>query len=69
MNAPHTVALKEYDDSSAGEDLVQAEAPLGKEKHLIVLHAGSEEGFLPECSLIFVGRTNSADYHDEMALT
>ena len=64
-NAHHTVASKWYDGSSAGKDVVQAESPLGKGKGFIVLHAGSEKGSLPECSLIFVSRTNSADYHDE----
>ena len=44
------------------------EAPTGKGKCLIILHAGFEGGFLPKCSLICVGKYNnySIDYHDEM---
>ena len=45
---------------------IQAEAPTGKGKRLIVPHAGYEGGFLPDCSFIFVGETNSIDYQDEM---
>ena len=48
---------------------VQGETPYQltrKGKRLIILHAGYKGGFLPECSLVFVGKTNSADYHDEI---
>ena len=55
-----------YDCSKhAGRDTIPAEAPIGKGKRKI-LHAGYEGVFLLECSLVFVGKTNSADYHDEM---
>ena len=67
VNAHHTVTSKWYDCSAnPGRDAVQAEAPTGKGKRLIILHAGYEGGFLPDCSLVFVGKTNSIDYHDEM---
>ena len=62
-----TVTLKWYDCSAnLGRDAVQAEAPTGKGRRLIVLHAGYEGGFLPDCSLVSVGKTNFVNYHDEM---
>ena len=58
---------KWYDCSAnPGRDTVQAEVPTGKGRRLIILHAGYEGGFLPDCSLIFVGKTISIDSHDEM---
>ena len=48
-------------------DKTMADPPSGKGRRLILLHAGSKDGFLPaECKLLFVGQTNSADYHSEM---
>jgi len=40
--------------------------PTGKGKRLIVLHIGSDKGFLPGGLLCFESKKNSADYHDEM---
>lgn len=40
--------------------------PSGKGKRLIVLHIGSENGFLPGGLLCFVSKKNTGDYHDEM---
>ncbi|XP_060881664.1 uncharacterized protein LOC132953146 [Metopolophium dirhodum] len=40
--------------------------PTGKGKRLIVLHIGSENGFLPGGLLCFVSKKNTGDYHDEM---
>ncbi|KAL4126162.1 hypothetical protein QTP88_010388 [Uroleucon formosanum] len=45
---------------------VGATNPSGKGKRLIVLHIGSEEGFVPGGLLSFESKTNSNDYHDEM---
>ena len=41
---------------------------VGKDKgqRLIVLHAGNAEGWVPGADLMFMLKTNSADYHDEM---
>ena len=41
---------------------------MGKDKgqRLIVLHAGNAEGWVPGADLMFMLKTNSADYHDEM---
>ena len=37
-----------------------------KGQRLIVLHAGSADGWVPSGDLMFRSKTNSADYHDEM---
>lgn len=39
--------------------------PSGKGRRLIILHIGSENGFIEECLLVFEGK-KTADYHDEM---
>ncbi|XP_060846134.1 uncharacterized protein LOC132925787 [Rhopalosiphum padi] len=40
--------------------------PSGKGKRLIILHIGSENGFLPGGLLCFISKKNTGDYHDEM---
>lgn len=40
--------------------------PSGKGKRLIVLHIGSEEGFVPGGLLLFESKKNTGNYHDEM---
>ncbi|CAI6376480.1 unnamed protein product [Macrosiphum euphorbiae] len=40
--------------------------PTGKGKRLIVLHIGSDKGFLEGGLLCFESKKNSTDYHDEM---
>ena len=40
--------------------------PSGKGSRLIVVHAGGGEGWVEEADLVFLLKTNSADYHDEM---
>ena len=70
VNAHHTLSRAWYDDSGvtgavAGLPTAPHEAPLGKGKRVIVLHAGWKEGFLPGCQLVFVGKSKSSDYHDE----
>ena len=40
--------------------------PSGKGQKLIVLHAGSAEGWVTGADLMFRSKTNSADYHNEM---
>ncbi|XP_076286655.1 uncharacterized protein LOC143212128 [Lasioglossum baleicum] len=41
-------------------------APANKGKRLIILHIGSEDGFLPGVLLCFESKKNTADYHHEM---
>ena len=66
MNAHHTISKKWYDDGSAEGASQPHEAPSGKGGRLIILHAGSKDEFVPDCNLVFVGKTKSHDYHDEM---
>ncbi|XP_008181478.1 uncharacterized protein LOC103308943 [Acyrthosiphon pisum] len=40
--------------------------PTGKGKRLMILHIGSDKGFLPGGLLCFESKKNSADYHDEI---
>ena len=47
VNAHHSVGRKWYSDSSEVGDPIPKEAPTGKRKHLIILHAGCKDGLLP----------------------
>ena len=40
--------------------------PSGKGQRLIVVHAGSAEGWINGGALVFRSKTNSGDYHEEM---
>ena len=40
--------------------------PSGKGERLIIIHAGSEAGWILQCGKCFKSRTKSDDYHDEM---
>ena len=61
----HHSRVRAWEDTE--EERTMAETPSGKGKRLILLHVGSNEGFLAEeCKLLFVGRKDSADYHAEM---
>lgn len=40
--------------------------PSGAGKRIIILHIGSEEGFLNGAELCFIGKKNTGDYHNEM---
>ena len=62
MNAHHTQEYVWVDSDGKGGWKV----PSGKGQMLIVLHAGSAEGWVPGGDLMFRSKTNSADYHDEM---
>ena len=57
----HTVAKAWQDGESAPKD-----APSGKGKRLIILHAGSANGWIPDAELVFVGKKDTSDYHGEM---
>ena len=43
-----------------------AKNPTGKCQRLIILHIGSEKGFLEGGLLCFTSKKNSSDYHEEM---
>ena len=40
--------------------------PSGKGKRLIILHAGSEDGWVPNGSLVYQSLNDDGDYHQEM---
>ena len=40
--------------------------PSGKGRRLIILHAGSKNGWTPNCTLVFRFEKHTGDYHDEM---
>lgn len=42
---------------------------VSKGKRYIIVHAGSEKGFLPNALLMFTGTNKNADYHSEMNKT
>ena len=64
-HAHYTVSWRWY-DTVTGAASAPKEAPEGKGKPMIVLHAGYKGGLLPDCACVFIGKTTSADYHDEM---
>ena len=45
---------------------VALKVPFGKGDRFIVVHAGSENGFIDGASLVFKAKTSQGDYHDEM---
>lgn len=40
--------------------------PSGAGKRIIILHIGSEDGFLEGADLCFIGKKGTGDYHNEM---
>ena len=60
-NQHHTVEKVWQDDETGPK-----EPPSGKGKRLIILHAGSEHGWVPGADLVFVGKKDTRDYHGEM---
>ena len=62
VNAHHTEEYVWVDSDGKGGWKV----PSRKGKRLIVLHAGSAEGWVPGADLMFRSKTNSADYQEEM---
>ena len=40
--------------------------PSGEGQRLIICHAGSEDGFVQNSLLCFIGKSNTSDYHNEM---
>ena len=63
VNQNHTVS-KCWITENAGQ-ATGVRVPTGKGGRLIVLHAGSKEGFVPGAALVFQAK-NTGDYHDQM---
>jgi len=61
LNSNHTVSYCWIDSDSNGGMKV----PSGGGNRLIILHAGSEDGFVPNGLLCFTSK-NTTDYHEEM---
>ena len=61
----HDLAWVE-DDAVTGCTLGGKRRPSGKGKHLIILGAGGEIGWIPNTTLIFQSKKNTGNYHDEM---
>jgi len=61
LNTNHTKAKCWVIDGSGG-----FRVPTGKGGRLIILHAGSKDGFVPDALLSFESKTRSKDYHEEM---
>ena len=40
--------------------------PFGKGTHLIILHAGGEDGWIEGADLVLQSKKGTGDYHDEM---
>ena len=40
--------------------------PSGEGQRLIICHAGSEDGFVQNSLLCFIGKSNTSDYHNEI---
>ncbi|KAE9525286.1 hypothetical protein AGLY_014354 [Aphis glycines] len=71
VNASETCVDMTMTVGSTREAFVQDQTtgqkePSGKGKHLIVLHIGSTDGFVPGGLLCFESKTNSTDYRDEI---
>ena len=62
VNAHHTNNYIWVDSDGKGGWKV----PSGKGQRLIIVHAGSAEGWVEGADLVFKSKTKSADYHDEM---
>ena len=62
VNAHHTKDYVWVDGDGKGGWKV----PIGKGQRLIVVHAGGVEGWVEGADLVFLSKTNSADFYDEM---
>ena len=62
LNAHHTHEHCWLDSDGRGGIRV----PSGKGGRLMILHAGSEHGWIPNAALILSGKKGSGDYRDEM---
>ncbi|XP_026736471.1 uncharacterized protein LOC113506119 [Trichoplusia ni] len=61
LNANHTVAKSWTDDTAQSSTKV----PEGKGERLIICHAGTASGFVPNCLLAFKSK-KTTEYHEEM---
>lgn len=64
IHSSHTTPKAWSDDSAEG-----LKSPISKGQRLIIVHAGSEKGFIPNALLIFKSNQTTGDYHKEMNST
>ena len=58
----------EDDPNVAGGTHGGIRKPSGKRNRLFILHAGSENGWIPGADLVFQSKKSTGDYHDEMTV-
>ncbi|XP_045107564.1 uncharacterized protein LOC123502506 [Portunus trituberculatus] len=51
---------------STAEKATGVRVPTGKSSRLILLHAGTRDGFVPGATLVFQAKKNVGDYHEQM---
>jgi hypothetical protein len=61
LHSGHTSSKNWTDDTTKG-----LFKNISKGPRLIIVHAGGDMGFIPNCQLIFKSGTKSGDYHSEM---
>lgn len=61
LHSTHTSAKEWSDGSCQG-----LKSPISKGQRLIIVHAGGEQGFVPNALLTYKSGMKSGDYHDDM---
>ncbi|KAJ4445926.1 hypothetical protein ANN_12612, partial [Periplaneta americana] len=61
LHSSHTTTHEWTDSSTEG-----LKAPMNKGQRLIIVHAGGENGFVPNALLIFKSGLKTGDYHQDM---
>lgn len=61
VHATHTTAKSWTDGTKEG-----IKKPISKGQRAVIIHAGSEAGFVPNALLVFKSGIKSGDYHDDM---
>ena len=65
-HSSHERSWVESDDRIQGGTKGGILKPFGKGTRLIILHAGSENGWIDGADLVFQSKKATGDYHDEM---
>lgn len=61
VDSSHASSKAWTDESTQG-----LKKPISKGQRVVIVHAGSENGFVPNALLVFKAGTKSGDYHDNM---
>ncbi|KAJ8728903.1 hypothetical protein PYW07_006599 [Mythimna separata] len=61
VHSSHTKGKTWSDDSAKG-----LKRPISKGQRIVMVHAGSEAGFVPNALLMFKSGNKTGDYHDDM---